>query len=522
MKILDTIKNTFNENQRNQLEQLFFKKIGEGKIPWKDVYIQELRKRLPSLINGITLDRVPSKNKINLNKMKEQLEDVEISLISLASESEELNHTLSRHEMFRKDDVKSFFNISRQYVDIVNNEIKDYRTNNITVQNGIIELIPSLIIDFRIKDVEVEYFPDYLLKRFGNDPTPENLTPGTDKNYWLSEILTYRKGQVGAKITLSFNANINFNKLILNMAGKYPVTIEKVEVKSGDTWQNVKFVGKSTEKFTQLITVDDNGDSTTYQGEHVRLTLVQNKPDFVWEMDVNNEEEIFRDDTEKAKTVSKTLYQDKFELVEEKTLKNSFSYIFGLYYIRIMLQKYSSNLEGNFYSRKFSKDRSFKYLTINSEEYKPGNFSIEYKVIQHDGSLASINNPEGITEEERAQVKPNVRLELLDIFPGYKIASGMNDTKLNLDNYPIDDGFLCKVNGKEVRKVTKFDEKDDYQVIISKNTLFFNKMIISTDTVEISYRYYTDYVIIQAILKTETNYDVVDSPKITDFSVELE
>ena len=46
-----------------------------------------------------------------------------------------------------EDDVKSYFNISKNFTDIVNNEVKDYKTNNVTVQNSVIELTPSMVID---------------------------------------------------------------------------------------------------------------------------------------------------------------------------------------------------------------------------------------------------------------------------------------------------------------------------------------------------------------------------------------
>lgn len=516
MKILDRIISIFNDKQKRQLEELLFKKIGEGKIPWKDVYTETLKRRLPNLVDGLKLTKMPYRNKIDTNRLNEQLEDIEISAISLAAESEELDRTLSTHEMFRKDDVKSFFNIAREYVDMVNNEVKDYKTNNITVQNGIIELIPSLIIDYKIKSVEVEYFPGNVAERRGNDPDSVNISPGTDGGYWLSDILTKRKSTVGAKVIIGFNGNINFNKFVLNMSGKYPVTIENIEIKRGTDWIPIPFEGKLTEKFTQLITTDSNGDSMMYQSEYVRITFVQQKSDFIWETEIDNEDEAIKNPVdEKSNIVSDLLYTDEFELSKKQILTNVFSYIFGLYFVRVMLQKYSTELIGNFYSRKFTKDGSFKYITINSEEYKPSPFSIEYKIVQHDGSFASVESPTG-------NIEPGLKLKLLDVYQSDDMRSGLTGNVMKLNFYPITDSFVCKINGVVARLVEKFDEIDDIQVMISKNILFFNKIFNLADTVEVHYKHYTNHVIIQAILRTNSESNTVDSPKILDFNVELE
>jgi hypothetical protein len=512
MKILDSIKTVFNDKQKRQLQELFFKKIGEGKIPWKDVYTENLKKRLPNLIDGLKLDRMPAKNKININKINEQLEDIDISLVSLAAESEEINQTLSRHEMFRKDDVKSFFNISQNYVDMVNNEVKDYRTNNVTVQNGIVEMVPSLITEFQIKTVEVEYFPDNLIDRLGNDPTPENLTPGTDKNYWLSEILTQKRTTVGASVIIGFNGNVNFNKLILSLAGKYPITVQSVEIKEGDQWREVQFTGSTTTRFTQLTMIDENGDSIAFQCEEIRLTFIQDKPDFVWSRTIDNEEEILRGE-EKTRIVNDVIYNDKFEISREQEVKNIFSYIFGLYYIRVMLQKYSAHLTGNFYSRKFSIEDSFKYITINSEEYKPTPFEISYKIIQHDGSIASV---------EGGSILPNTKMKLINLYSYNQIISGVNTSFLKLSHYPITVDFLCKLNGYPIRLVESFDEKNDYQVMIRKNILFFSKRLRTIDTVEVFYKHYTDNITVQATFEINSTNDTVDCPRILNFSVGLE
>src|SRR4030042_1919469 len=99
MKILDKIASVFNQKQQKQVEELLSKMINEGKIPWKDTYYDILKNRMPDIIDGIKLDRVPGKSNVNINKINEQLENIEISTVSLAAESEEINNTISRHEM---------------------------------------------------------------------------------------------------------------------------------------------------------------------------------------------------------------------------------------------------------------------------------------------------------------------------------------------------------------------------------------------------------------------------------------
>ena len=288
MKILNIIESIFNTKQKKFLEELFFKKIGEGSVRWKDVLTEQLRKRLPNLVDGLVLDKVPGNSMIVQNKITEQIEDIEITLASLAAQSEDLNNTLSRHEMFRKDNVKSFFNIAQDYLDMINNEVKDYKTNNITVQNGVVELLSTMITDFKIETTEVEYFPDNYIDRSGNDPANDNVTPGTDKNYWLSEILTSSKREAGAKVTIGFNGSIRFNVLQISAAGKYALRIKSIETWDGVIWTEVPFSGVTTGKNFELKCLDANGNPTAYNTEFIRITIVKNNPDFIWRKTIDN------------------------------------------------------------------------------------------------------------------------------------------------------------------------------------------------------------------------------------------
>src|SRR3989304_7964232 len=109
MKILDKIKSIFNDKQRKQLEDLLLKKISNGNIPWKDIYVDIFNKKMSALMDKLTLKRIIFSNKINPNLINDQMEDVELSVLSLLAQSEEIDKTLARHEMFRKDDVKAYF-----------------------------------------------------------------------------------------------------------------------------------------------------------------------------------------------------------------------------------------------------------------------------------------------------------------------------------------------------------------------------------------------------------------------------
>lgn len=515
MKILNQITSVFNTKQKKLLEEFLFKKVGSGLIQWKEVFLQQFKKRLPNLADGLKLNKIPGESKIDINSVNEQLEDIEITLTSLAAEDEVINTTLHRHEMFRKDDVKVFFNISQNYMDMINNEIKDYRTNNVTVENGIIEMLPTTIMDFSIKTVDVTYFPDNLIDRSGNDPTPDNIIPGTDADYWLSQIVTQHKSQVGAVVTFGFNGYIKFNILQFSTAGKYPLRVSKVEIEEGNgIWVEKTFSLNYSGKYIQLIAMD--GDiPTTHSTEYVRVTFVQDRADFLWEHTVTNEREVLEDmDTEKDKCITSLIYKDTFDLIEEKIVKNVYSYIFGLYYARILLKTYDGDNTGNFYSRKFTLDNGFEFVNIKTTEYKPSPFTIEYKLIQHDGSYANT----GITT---GNILPNTKVKLLDIFKDTRVFSGMNGNSISLQHAPIKNNFSCYLNGKSVRLVDEFDETNDYQVMIVGKFLYFNKALVSSDTLRVFYSYRTDYIIVKITLKTNTVYQSPNCPKVLDFNVEL-
>ena len=411
MKILNSVKTIFNDKQKAQLEDLLFKKVGEGNIKWRDVFVDQLKRRLPNLLDGLKLSKLPYFSIINADRINEQFEDTILTLASISSEAESLSQILSKHEMFRKDDVKTFFNLSRNYMDMVNNEIKDYKTNNITVQNSIIELIPTSILDYPIKSVETEYMPDNALKRFGNDPTPENLTPGTDKDYWLSEIITSIPMESGAKIKIGFNGIINFNILYISTAGKYPVTISDVERYEEGEWISIPYIGKPTEKIIELTMVDDGGKPCTYTSEFVRITLVQERSEFQWKVNATNEREILSYDTERLKTFLSLTYNNTFDLYVEKTYNNVYSYIFGLYYVRVMYKAYDGDMVGTFYSRKFGVGKKFNRVTIKSEEYMPMiENSIEYKLLLSNGNYANyefINKPANVYQIDSTDVTQN-------------------------------------------------------------------------------------------------------------------
>jgi len=518
MKLLNAIDSIFNTHQRNLLEKYLYKKIGAGNIKWKDIFTEQLKKRLPNLVDGIKLNRIPGSSSINDRKLAEQMEDIELTLISLTAQSEELNNILNRHEMFRKDNVKSYTNVAQAYIDMVNNEVKDYKTNNITVKDGIVELLPSTIVDFEIKTIDIEYFPENYIDRSGNDPTEDNIYSGTNKDYWLSEIITSRRCKCGAIITLGFNGSINFNILQLSAAGKYSARISKAEVKSGSSFVKVNFKGNTVGKNLQLTILDEDGNPVSYVTEYIRLTITQDKPDFLWEKYIDNEKEILSYESEQEKIVTDYIYKDKFELVHSEIVRNVYSYIFGLYYIRVMLKTYDGDTVGNFYSRKYSIDRTFRFINIKTEEYKPSPFTIEYKVIQHDGAYANYNSPTG-------NIEPYVDIELTNTYSGTEIISGVTGNTIILKHYPIFstslDNFDCSINGKQVRLIKEFDEKNDNQVIMIGKVLYFNKSLSSGDTIKIYYKHYTDYVIVQAILKTNTVYQNPDTPKILKFDVKL-
>jgi hypothetical protein len=512
VKILNSIPSLFNILQKRTLENYLKQKVGTGLIQWKSIFKEHFNRRYLQIANGLKLDRVTSNSKADINRISEQFDDIEITLSSLASESDTLNTTIHHHEMFRKDNVKTFFNISKQYVDMVNNEVKDYSTNNVTVENGIIEMIPSTVIDYPIKTVEVTYFPDNHLDRSGNDPTPENIVPGTDNDYWLTEIITQHRSSVGAVVTFGFGGHATFNVLQFSAAGKYAIDIDTIEVLEGDDWVEYDWSGDDCGKFIQVSLIDESDVPVMVSAEFVRVTFIQKKSDYLWEKRIDNEREVLNAEYTGETVTNNYVYNDTFELYQSKTLSNVHSYIFGLYYIRILLKTYNGFLTGNFYSRKFPLKAGSEFITLDTDEYAPSPFTISYKLIQHDGSYATTGN-------QNNTLSNGERVHLVDTFRDLHTSFGSNSNVIKLQHLPITSGFTCSINGISTRLVEQFDQKNDYQVIISGNILYFNKQIKTSDMVRAYYYYLTDYVIVHAILKINTGYEHTDCPKILKFNV---
>lgn len=516
MKLIDKFESIFNTKQESLLEKLLFKKIGEGSIRWKDLFTEELKKRLPNLINGLKLNRVISRTKVNTNSIQRNMEDIEITLASLAAEAEDIQNKISHHEMFRKDTVNIYFDISQDLLNVFNNEIKDYKTNNVIIKDGIIELYPTTLVDFPVKNVSVEYFPDNYLDKTGNDPTPENLIPGTDENYWLTEVVTGRRTTVGAYVILGFNGQVNFNILQLATSGKYPVRVSKVEIKVGTTWQEIDVYGDKIGKYITLTTLDDSGNASSYTTSYIRLTLIQDKPDFIWERTINNENEaLITPSTEKTNILTNYIYKDEFALFKEQTIKNIYSYIFGLYFTRVINKSYDGDSIGHFYSKKFTNDKRYRYIEIKSEEYVPSPYTIEYKLIQHDGTYANVTTDDGLDA-----VAPNKRLALDNTFQAIDSFSNKTGNTILLEHFPERTNFICSKNGKDVRLVSQFDDRNDDQVIILNNVIYFNKSLTLNDIINIRYIHYSDSIIIHAILKTNTTYHTTDTPKLLSLDLE--
>jgi len=425
-----------------------------------------------------------------------------IALVSLLSESDRIDGTIGKHEMFRKDEVKAYKNILAKYLDVIDNTIRDYKLNNIEIVEGKIQLLPANIVTYDAKNVTVEYFPEAYLEKLGNDPTYENIKAGTDSGYWLSKIIVEDMGRVGATVTLDFDGLITFNMLRINLVGKYAPLVEKLEVYDIDHWEEVDFTGFEYEKRSALSLTEDKVST-----QYIRITIVQEKPDYLWEVKVDNIDEILEDEG-KTKAINDTFKGD-FYLNKEVTYEGVYEYLFGAYNIVPILKMYKD--DGYFLSKKYKVDDVIRDVKVKATESKPESSAITYSAILQDESSVSLTlgNVTAIDKE----------------FLKYETRSNLTSNYIELSSYPLldpDKIIYVKVNGKDAIYVDKFTQSGKLEYYVRGNRMYFNENLTGK-LVNVFYTHYTDTIVIKIDMTTnetdDDRYTIPSTPSISDLEV---
>ena len=511
MKILDRLPSILSTAQRFALEKILYNDIRNKKIIWTDVINATIRNRMPDLSEYINIPRIVATSNIMPDHITKTLEDIIITIIALASESSLINNLIGKHELFQKDTVKIYTDIATNFLNIVDNNVADYDTNNVVVENGIIAMAPRNIQEYYPLNINTTFYPDTAIGVFGNIPDVGNILPGTDSGYWKTQIITNRKCTPEARIVFDFGGIISFNHIIINIAGKYVSKIQKLETLQTEGWieeTNLDIVRH--EKTIMINTME-------LRTKQIRITLAQDHYDFVWHKIIDNTESIYygilKDDKilqeEKNKLINEVLIDnDKLEIIKTKEYNNVYEYTLGAYNIRFMLKIYNSKSESIFISKKYTSTSPIKSVRIIADNYLPGvSDHITYEILQH--------NEEAVI----GTIEPNTIIPITKIFSKSEIFSDLTENVIELSSYPLyNEAINLSLNGFPVTRVDKFTISGVTEFIIKGKKIFINKNL-SASIVNVNYKYHTDNIRIKINLGTGVSEDMYQSPRVENFDV---
>lgn len=503
MKILENTKSVFSDNLVALVKLHLEEMVRSGKIMWSDTYDIKLDELIPKLANGLNLNLQDRTQRIDRDAILRDMEIVKIFLSILRLESRNIDRILGTHELLRKDNVRTITDIKRRYLDIVNHSVQEFKTRGVEIRDGRIRLFPALSQSFKVRDIDTTYYPEGIIKRVGNDPTPENISTGTDKGFWESTVYVRGTEPVSAKIVMNFGDTISFNRLKLNSAGRFPVTISDVEIlDASGNFQSIH-VDDVTSKFINIVYPQ------SYETSMVRLTVEQSLCQFIWWTTTDNERELIQSDTqEDALRVStrESLQSSSFIPIVTEQISNAYAYTLGAYNIILYLDIYPGDEDGVFYSRRFTSDDPIETIQLSNEliEYKPNAGTIAYSVIQQDGSRVAIN--------------PGQKLILDKTFVKTQTLSNGSRNSVELSSSPLSTGILVFVNGEEATKVNQLTGSGLLEYMISGKKLFFS-IPVEGKTVTARYNHKTDFFIIEIKLNNNVQENCFDTPSVENFGV---
>ncbi len=503
MKILQNITTVFDENLIRLVRENLEERVRRGEILWEDAYQLLLDESVNKISKEITLTQQDRTGKIDRKTINRELTLAKIYLVALELESKNIDRVLGTHELIRKDDVRTITDIRRRYLDIVNHSEVEFKTRNVEIRDGKIRLFPIISQSFVVKDIETTYAPTSFVKRLGNDPTPENISPGTDSGFWETVLLTKGKAPASATMIIDFVDTISFNRLRFNGAGKFPITITNVEVLQGDTFVSIH-TGNITNKFINIIYPE------VKQTSKIRLTVEQTIGDFLWWTFVDNKRDLIQDETSETaedNSIRESIKRNKYIPVVVDRIDNVPAFQLGAFNILFFLDIFSGDDPGTFFSRKFTSDDPIDTIRLSDEiiETKPGSSRITYNIIQQDGSRISINPGDDIIITKTFETSQN-------------LTNGI-ENQVTLLSAPLNDSTLdVKVNGEAATLVTEFTGTGALEFLVTGRKLYFS-VGVSGKTVSATYNHRTDFVIIEIILNNGTTENQFDTPSVENFGV---
>lgn len=503
MKLLQNVTTVFDENLIRLVRENLEERVRRGEILWEDAYQLLLNESVNKISKEITLTQQDRTGKINRKVINREMALAKIYLVALELEAKNIDHILGKHELLRKDDVRTITDIRRRYLDIVNHSEVEFKTRNVEIRDGKIRLFPLISQSFVVKDIETTYTPASFVKRLGNDPTPKNISPGTDSGFWETVLLTRGNEPATAVMEIDFVDTISFNRLRFNGAGKFPITITDVEILQGDAFVSIH-TGNVTSKFINIIYPE------VKQTSKIRLTVQQSISDYLWWTFVDNKRELIQEETSEDagnKSIRESIKKQEYTPVVVERIDNVHAFQLGAFNILFFVDIFSGNDPGTFFSRQFISDDPIDTVSLSDEiiETKPGGSTITYNIIQQDGSRVTISPGDDIVITKTFQTSENLN-------------NGVKN-QVTLLSAPLDDSTLdVKVNGEMTKLVTEFTGTGDLEFLISGSKLYFSVGTVGK-TVSATYNHRTDFVLIEIILSNGTTENQFDTPSVENFGV---
>ena len=502
MKILENVRTIFDENLVRLVREDLEQRVRRGEVIWEDAYQLLLDESVSKISREINLTRQDRTGRIDRKKILREMVLAKIYLSALLLESKNISRLLGTHELLRKDDVRTITDIRRRYLDIVNHSVQEFKTSNIEIRDGKIRLFPIVSQTFTVRDISTTYNPTSLVKRVGNDPTPENISTGTDQGFWETTIFTRGNQGASAIVTLDFKDTLSFNRLRINSVGKFPITITNVEVLQGSTFTSIH-TGNVTSKSINIVYSDIT------QTSHVRITVEQDVGQYIWWTFVDNKRDLIQEETADdaaEDSVSESISKKKYIPIVEERIDNVHAFTMGAFNILLHLDIFSGDDDGTFFSRKFTADDPIETIQLadDLQEQKPGSSTITYNIIQQDGS--------------RVSIIPEQLLIVDKEFTNTQTLTNGVENQVTLSSAPLRDGITATVNGESALLVTEFTGGGSLEFIIKGRKLFFST---STEgkSVSTTYDHKTDFFIVEIILNNGTTENQFDTPVVENFGV---
>lgn len=305
-------------------------------------FTEKFKNTLSDITFPVSFDKVLT-NEINEKKEDNTFNLIDLDIAALTYNTIELNKIINNNEIIRKDDVNTYNNIKNDK--LTNFSLYSVNNKPIYYDNSKIELMPSILLEYNISDIEVDFFPKKYTYLKGNTLTKENVKD--NDQFWMVQLYNDINAITGADITITFTNYIDFNNIILNYFGKYRPEIESIQISvlnnNVEEFQNIDFNMEVDKKNLIIYFEDSNtGEHKSYYTNKIKIRLVQSRYDYVWKAEVDNENEILKGEYTSLDAINKYIYENKTDLNEKRILRNQYTYTFGLFYIKVLYKSYNA------------------------------------------------------------------------------------------------------------------------------------------------------------------------------------